>query len=120
MSELAWIGKLGGRTESLSQRLGRLTGIQLMRKWQQKLQRRRCAKFVLNVAVTLYLLLPQLLTKRKKIFKDAKLPEAIWDARVNALNRLHAAELHSAGYGFAISSNKNLGLILCKGMNVKL
>jgi hypothetical protein len=40
---------------------------------------------------------------------------AVWDARINALNQLHAGEMHSAGYGFAISSNKNLGLVLCKG-----
>jgi hypothetical protein len=39
------------------------------------------------------------------------------DAPINLVNRLHTTELHAADYGFAISSNKNLGVILCKGMN---
>ena len=58
------------------------------------LQHRRC--------VTLYLLLCQ-----QKDFQGHKAQaEAIWDARINTVNRLHTAELHATGYGFPISSNK--------------
>ncbi|KAF8189403.1 hypothetical protein BJ912DRAFT_925968 [Pholiota molesta] len=58
------------------------------------------------------------ITRQRKIFKEAGLPEVVWDTHINTLNCLHAAELHSAGYGFAISSNKNLGLVLCKVLTV--
>ncbi|KAF8872673.1 hypothetical protein CPB84DRAFT_1829734 [Gymnopilus junonius] len=65
------------------------------------------------------------LTKRKKIFHDAQLPETIGDARVNGLNVLHAADARApsgtraaGSYGFAMSSNKNLGLVLCKVLTV--
>ncbi|KAF9479795.1 hypothetical protein BDN70DRAFT_921032 [Pholiota conissans] len=53
-----------------------------------------------------------------QMFKDAGLPEVIWDARINAVNRLHTAELHPAGYGFMIFSNKSLGLVLCNVLTV--
>ncbi|KAF8164695.1 hypothetical protein B0H34DRAFT_633518, partial [Crassisporium funariophilum] len=65
-----------------------------------------------NAAAALKANATKQLLRRRKIFKEAGLPEPVWDACINSINCLHTAEFDAAGYGFAVSSNKNLGLIL--------
>jgi len=56
----------------------------------------------------------QLLTKRRSVFKTAKLPQPVWDARVSSDSPLKPGDWMVGGYGIAVSSNIKLGLVICK------
>ncbi len=56
----------------------------------------------------------QLLTKRRSVFKTAKLPQPVWDARVSSDSPLKPGDWTVGGYGIAVASNIKLGLVICK------